>query len=204
MCGGVSETDMLNPDIRKILVYNMSVNAVLHFSSHENQQLSNRRRSVHIDSEIFVKTLMLRARPRPSSSNQFEKRQSQWDCDKTTEVIFPVDFPALTTWTHKYMCLCVTWVSKTVPRVPRSRIVSFASAPHWEHHEISALNPTTMTVKVLYSRGKKTVTKWWVSYGWSCVLWFTNFRSHLSPLSFLVSTPITSNIKGNTNLPKYL
>ena len=107
---------------------------------------------------------MLRARPRPSSSNQFEKLQSQRDCDKAAEAIFPVDFPALTACTRKCICECATCVPKTAERVPWTRIVSFASASHWEHHEISARKPKTMTVKVMYSRGKKTASKCCLTY----------------------------------------
>ena len=103
---------------------------------------------------VFVETLVLRARPSPSSSNQFEKRQSQCDCDKAAEAIFPVDFPALTAFTRKCICARATCVTKTAVRVPFSRIVSFARAPQCPPHKISARNPKTMTVSVLYSWGK--------------------------------------------------
>jgi hypothetical protein len=92
------------------------------------------------------KTLVLRvrpnllcvtSRPRQSSSNQFEnrqsqwdfdednerqsqdsKRQSQWDFDEDIEVIFPVDFPALTPCTRKTICVYPTSASKTDVRTP--------------------------------------------------------------------------------------
>ena len=59
------------------------------FRSHQNQELSVSKRYANIDSVTFSKTFMLTVRPRPSSSNQVEKRQSQWDHDKTAETIFP-------------------------------------------------------------------------------------------------------------------
>ena len=127
------------------------------FSSHQNQELSTTECQTNIDSENFAKTLMFRARPRPSSSNQFVKRPSL--CDKFTEAIFPVDFPVLTPWTGKCICPHASCVSKTVLHTSCVRVFSFSSAPHWEHHKISALKPKTMTVKVWHSRGKSTPSR---------------------------------------------
>jgi hypothetical protein len=118
------------------------------FRNHENQELS----AANIDSETFAKTFMLTARPRPSSSNQVEKRQSQWDDDKVAGAIFPVDFPAQTAGTLQCICARVSYVSKTAVRGPFSRMLSSASASHFERNKISALNPSRRTVNMLYLR----------------------------------------------------
>ena len=59
----------------KILVYSMSLNG---FAP-----------SLVMKTEICAKTLVLRARLRPSSSNQFEKMKSQRDYDKAADVRDP-------------------------------------------------------------------------------------------------------------------
>ena len=70
---------------------------------------------------------MLTARPRPSSSNQFEKRQSQWDYDKAARAIFPVDFPEF---------------ASSPPRALLTKSTT----------KLVFLKPKRMTVNVLYSR----------------------------------------------------
>ena len=86
------------------------------FRNHENQELSAAKRCANTNSETFAKTFMLTARPRPSSSNQVEERQSQWDDDKVAGAIFPVDFPAQTAGTLQCICARVSCVSKTAVR----------------------------------------------------------------------------------------
>ena len=73
---------------------------------------------------------------------------------KAAQVIFPVDFPDPTAFTHKCMCESATWVSKTAVRTPWARIVSFTSAPHWENHKISGLKPKNNDCQSVIFTGK--------------------------------------------------
>ena len=124
---------------------------------------------------------MLTPRPRPSSSNQFEKRQSQWDCDKAAETTCPVDFATVTFCTRKCMCPQASCVSKSVLLGPWVRILSFVITPHWEYHKIITLKPKRLSKCYILGENRQ-----WPDFGFLtqelCVIYWTNFHSPLTTL----------------------
>ena len=62
----------------------------------------------------------------------FENCPSQWDSNKSSESIFPVDFPVITVFTRQFTCVDTTSVSKIPVRSPWTCILSFSCDPHWD------------------------------------------------------------------------
>ena len=130
------------------------------FRNHGNQEWNVTKRYANIDSETFA----------------------------VGGAIFPVDFPAETVGTLQCICERDSCVSKTDVRGTWVRILSSASAPHWEHNKISTLTPKRRTVNVLYSREKYTASRVWLLTQELCVIYCTNFHSHRHPSPTLLSS----------------